>query len=124
MPEPDPTDLVLWKGLSELLLTQKGKFRIRIDKNQGFKPKTEEKDRLVSILRRLESSDSLRKNLSCVSRLPKPEYTNGEWVVLESICRLLKHSSIELDNIFVAFSMIFFQQILLQKELLKMHSYL
>ena len=50
----------------------------------------------------MEFSYTLRRNLSYVSRLPKPGYTDGEWDILESISRLLKHSSIELDNIFVA----------------------
>ena len=100
MPRPIPDDLLLWQALGEALLTQDGAFRKKINKNTGFLPKTEEKDRFETLLSALEQHESLSEVLHQVRALPEPHYTDGEWAVLESTCRILSRVASELDTIF------------------------
>lgn len=96
--------LELWKCIADFLLTTTGEFRKTVNKNQGFlagKEGKELKDRMLNFLSGLpEIAPDLRDLLQWVKVLPKPEYNETQWELLESLTKTLPRLSAELLLIF------------------------
>lgn len=90
----DPADLPSWQGLADLLLTQTGKWRRRVDVNIGF-PSTrdanavEMKHRMQKLLRDLSCQGQLLSALTLVRRLPNPRFSDTQWKILAALLELL-----------------------------------
>lgn len=87
-------DLAVWKGLAELLLTEKGEWRASRTKLNGFPAEKTEpfvtmKHRAKQLSAALGDHERFRAQLHSVRRLPAPVYTDAAWVVLESLLRVL-----------------------------------
>jgi ATP-dependent helicase/nuclease subunit A len=101
LPQPAPEDLCRWQGIAELLLTQKGLFRKKVDKRQGFpagnKPR---KDAIHSLLEGLSADTHLAAKLHGVISLPPVRYSDDQWRVLLALFRLLPLAVTELKRLF------------------------
>jgi len=101
LPAPIPAEITHWHGVAELLLTQQGEFRKRVDKRQGFpagdKPK---KDMMHALLETLASDSELAESLHGVLSLPPLQYTDEQWQVLLALFRLLPLAVTELQRLF------------------------
>ena len=99
-PDPDPADLPIWRALGFGLLTNNGGWRIKVDKRQGFPPKSEHKERIVPMLDRLRDNDALAAWIDRARALPDPHYGPQEWEVLAAMIRVLEASAAELELVF------------------------
>ncbi len=101
LPAPVPAEITHWHGVAELLLTQQGEFRKRVDKRQGFpagdKPK---KDMMHALLETLASDAELAESLHGVLSLPPLQYSDEQWQVLLALFRLLPLAVTELQRLF------------------------
>ncbi len=100
-PEATVAAMGQWRGIAELLLTQKGDFRKRVDKRQGFpsgdKPR---KDKMHALLETLADDVELAESLHGVLSLPPIQYTDEQWQVLLALFRLLPLAVTELKRLF------------------------
>jgi ATP-dependent exoDNAse (exonuclease V) beta subunit len=99
--------LTHWITLINRLLTVNGKkWRSSVDKNAGFpspseargeekERRTEQKQRLAALLKRLEHDDRLRDQLNTIRKLPQPGYEEEAWLSLESLLRILLRAAQE-----------------------------
>lgn len=114
LPGTDETDVPLWLGMAELLLTQKDTWRKVVNKNQGFPSEgsKSEKDlskamkaRLIDWIGELSGtpqSEVFRLALANIRMLPPREYSQAQWEALGAIARLLPRATAELWNVFAA----------------------
>jgi ATP-dependent helicase/nuclease subunit A len=101
LPSSEPENAPLWRGIASLILTDKGEFRKRLDKNCGF-PSIHRvmKDRFERLLQSLASTD-IQAAFDTLRTLPADRYPDSQWEVLEALLRLLPRAAAELR---VAFS--------------------
>ncbi|MDO8437103.1 MAG: UvrD-helicase domain-containing protein [Nitrosomonadaceae bacterium] len=109
LPGSADDDVVLWRGIVELLLTKEGDWRRQHDVKNGFPPgssKAEKeiskswKERALALIAALKENDTLRQALHDMRRLPPPAYTDMQWEVLGAITRLLPHAVGQLKLVF------------------------
>ena len=90
-----------WLGLAELLLTQNGTFRKKVDKRQGFPAGDEgQKDSIHALLEGLAGEAELAALLHGVRALPPTRYSDEQWAVLLSLFRLLPLAVADLERQF------------------------
>ncbi|OGP14331.1 MAG: hypothetical protein A2054_03790 [Deltaproteobacteria bacterium GWA2_55_10] len=116
LPGDKTQDLPLWKGIRELLLTQKGELRKPrgITVKQGFPPGAESakaKEEFQSILAALEDEEGLIGALGRVEILPSPEFEREEWEVLLALIRLLPIAERKLMEVFAEAGVVDFQAV-------------
>jgi ATP-dependent helicase/nuclease subunit A len=101
LPAPSPHELHQWQGIAELLLTQKGQFRKKVDKRQGF-PATGKarKEAMHELLELMAADTSLAAHLHGVKSLPPVSYSDEQWGVLLALFRLLPLAVTELKRLF------------------------
>lgn len=113
-------DVAHWRGVAELLLTDKGTWRKQAKAVIGFPPgnaKAEKersdawKQRLRLLINALESEDDFRLALQDVRRLPPSNYTDSQWEILGAITRLLPYAVAQLNVIFQANGVVDFSEI-------------
>jgi ATP-dependent exoDNAse (exonuclease V) beta subunit len=101
LPAPKAGETGLWQGIADLLLTQKGQFRKKVDKRQGFPPGDKaRKDAMHGLLEDVSDDDDLATVLFRVVDLPPVQYTDEQWRVLLALFRLLPLAVIELQRLF------------------------
>jgi ATP-dependent exoDNAse (exonuclease V) beta subunit len=97
-PEALPEQLVHWRGLAELLLTDKGEWRKKPNKNQGFPPEDKaSKQRIESLLARLLREPEMERALHRVRALPAARYDDSQWQILTDLLNVLKLAVAELE---------------------------
>lgn len=107
VPGCEAKDLPLWKGIKEMLVTDKDKWRKPkgINVNNGFpkdktEPATTRKREFLELLESLSSQEALLTALSEAGGLPHPKFDDGEWEILSSLLHLLPIAEGELNEIF------------------------
>ncbi|MCB1683446.1 MAG: UvrD-helicase domain-containing protein [Pseudomonadales bacterium] len=104
LPGLSPAELPLWQGLADALLVKgKAQFRQTVNVQQGFPPRTPEKDQFIDLLQALAALPariSPAVALDRVRNLPDPHYQEDEWLVLESLVRVLQRAALELRLVF------------------------
>jgi len=95
-PTSDPSELIHWKLLSQLVLTKTGGVRKTVTKSIGF-PTTQKKEKkdFKEVLETISSTPKLSTLLVKVRTLPSPRFSEEEWDSLKSFISLLP----ELENI-------------------------
>jgi ATP-dependent exoDNAse (exonuclease V) beta subunit len=96
---PFADDVEAWAALADLLLVQKGTWRVRLGPKEGVPPgKTGAawKARTAA----LALGDEFREALAELRRLPPPRYSDAQWDTLAAIATLLKHALAELRVVF------------------------
>jgi ATP-dependent exoDNAse (exonuclease V) beta subunit len=99
-PGTHPDDRGLWVALAGLLMTHKGTLRQKVDRRHGFHPGCHEKARFTALLSTLGRDEQVREALVMVRALPPSGYTDGQWLVLKSLFRVLKLAVAHLKIIF------------------------
>ena len=90
-----------WRAIADLLITNSGSWRKRIDASIGIPPSEKNlKNQLTNIIRSLQSNEVLNKKLFELKSIPEPLYNDGQWEVLLSLLRLLPIVIAELKTIF------------------------
>jgi ATP-dependent helicase/nuclease subunit A len=98
LPGAAAEELPQWRGIAELLLTEKGEWRKKPNKNQGFPPEDKPaKQRLDALLQRLQREPELVEALHRARQLPDARYSEGQWQVLADLLDVLKLSIAELE---------------------------
>jgi ATP-dependent exoDNAse (exonuclease V) beta subunit len=101
LPRPRVNERLAWRGIADLLLTQKGDWRKTVTKNLGFPAgKKEMKLRLTDMLEAIGDLHDLRENLEAVRSLPNPHYRDDQWQVLLALFDLLPLAVAELHRLF------------------------
>lgn len=115
-----------WQSLSNLILNQKGEFRKRFTKKDGFPPGSsfkspdeialakEIKTKLDSILHLINENQKLSALLQQAQIVPSTAYTDEQWRVLQSVIALLPLLAAELSITFSQESKVDFNEIALQ----------
>lgn len=96
--EADAGELERWKGLAALLLTSAGSLRKTVNKNQGFLPKTEHKERLLEWLRGVESDEppAWVVRLQAIVHTPEPVFSVQQWEILQAQLTCLRLAAAQL----------------------------
>jgi ATP-dependent helicase/nuclease subunit A len=92
-----------WAAIAGMLLTDKGGWRLRLTKTEGFppgKPAQPWKDRALALLKVLAARDELRAALADMRNLPPACYSDAQWEVLGAILRLLPRAVGQLKFVF------------------------
>ncbi|NOY62702.1 MAG: UvrD-helicase domain-containing protein [Gammaproteobacteria bacterium] len=116
-------ELPQWLGLAELLLTQGGEWRRKLNKKQGILASssgktTEEKAQLKAVkeemsalLDALREEEGLRQALSALNALPAMAYTDQQWQLIEALLELLPMAVAQLRLAFQAQGSVDFSEI-------------
>jgi len=115
-------ELPQWQGLASLLLTNEGGWRRQITKTQGFPPaaksqqasdngKAEIKSRMITLLDRLRDHEEFRQQLSELSSLPTPTFSEAQWQILQAMIELLPIAVAHLELVFRARGAVDFSEI-------------
>lgn len=96
-----PEELAAWRGLADLLLTQKGTWRKSVNRNQGFPPGDQgQKKDWLAITGRLSGDSGLGALLHTARSLPDAHYDDQQWQVLLALFTLLPLAVSELKRLF------------------------
>jgi ATP-dependent helicase/nuclease subunit A len=92
-PGCEPTDIAAWRSLRNMLVTNNGTWRLRLDKNMGFPAgkgaATERKQQLKAILAELAQLDGLEQLVADITVLPEIDSGSQSWQMLLHLSRLL-----------------------------------
>lgn len=111
-PSSDLDDLPIWKGLSELLLTQELAFRKTITEQQGFPAPSRTKDkadkawhqtmktRMLACLASLQEYPIFLENLKRLCECPSIHYNEKQWEIIKALVQLLPVLTAELSLVF------------------------
>lgn len=96
--EAQADSLSRWKALAALLLTSSGGLRKTVNKNQGFLPKTPQKDQMIEWLRSHESAEApaWAVRLHAIVHTPEPVFTEDQWEVLQAQLGCLRIAAAQL----------------------------
>lgn len=131
LPSTSGDNLPLWKIITLFLLTDKGKgsIRNRLTKNEGFPPKNEIKDkqqqalnesfkeRMMSLLNTLREKSNAEILLQSITQLPSPNYSVGQWQIIEDLSIILPVLAGLLSTVFADAGQVDFSEVA-QKALL------
>ncbi len=107
-------DLGAWLGIAQLLLTDKGEWRKKVDKKTGFPAASAgancaekeafdaAKQRWTGLLARLAGANEFRARLHTLRLLPTARYDDGQWAILEVLTELLPVAAAQLKLVFRA----------------------
>jgi len=110
LPPAQARSLGAWRGITELLLTQKGDWRKQADVRLGFPAASKGngdaeacramKERYKALLVRLGEEPQLLRQLQEIRDLPPPAYSEPDWLVVQALCELLKLADDKLRMLF------------------------
>ena len=87
--------------LADLVLTNVGAFRKRIDRTRGFPPDCKgEKDRLLQLIADMQAIPGLESALAAVIELPPARYSDEEWEIVRAAFTLLRAAAAQLKVVF------------------------
>jgi ATP-dependent helicase/nuclease subunit A len=87
--------------LGNLLLTNDGSLRKRIDRTIGFPPERElEKKRLAHLIARLNAVSGFQSALAAIRDLPPARYAEEDWRIIRACFALLRRAAGELQVVF------------------------
>ncbi len=115
-----------WHAIVQWLLTNEGRFRKSINKNQGFPAKSAGADaaekqrfdamkqRMNALLETLREAERFGALLARIPALPLPRYTDAQWQILEALFALLVHAAAHLSLAFQQAGEVDFAEIAMQ----------
>lgn len=116
MPSTSGGDIHLWCGLADLLLTQKGTLRGKVDKRDGFPADSEKgkphckqmKDSFFALVAELQAYPDFISLLDQTRILPPIKYSQEQWQVMQALFLFLKIAVAELKVVMADHSQIDF----------------
>ncbi|MFT5693210.1 MAG: ATP-dependent helicase/nuclease subunit A [Oceanicoccus sp.] len=119
-----PTDrceaLPQWLGIASLFLTASDDWRKSINVNSGFPTVTSDGDKKLAKTRKetwqhllslCKDNSRMLESLATVRHLPSPTYPDQQWVLLDSLTRLLPVLAAELRLVFQQYGIVDFIEI-------------
>jgi ATP-dependent exoDNAse (exonuclease V) beta subunit len=103
-----------WIALAGMFLTDKGGWRKKLTKAEGFpagKPAQPWKERALALFEVLAAHDGLRAALDDMRDLPPERYSDEQWEVLGAIMRLLPRAVGQLKLVFQARGQVDFTEV-------------
>jgi ATP-dependent exoDNAse (exonuclease V) beta subunit len=114
LPSTNGGGLTLWKAISYFLLTDKGKGTLRktITVKEGFPARTTVKDkeqqalnesfkdRMKTLLDSLRYIPNAESTLQAITTLPSPNYSEGQWQIIEDLSTILPTLAATLTTVF------------------------
>lgn len=112
LPGAEPDQLPLWQSLREFLLTRDGRWRKVVNKNHGFLPESETKERpekerrkackarMKSLINGLCDQEGVRLKLCDVTSLPPLCYSDAQWETLKALLEISLVAAAELLLVF------------------------
>ena len=109
LPPCDGSDFQPWLAIAEMLLTATGDWRKQLTKNTGFPTETLDGDKKLAKLRKqqylelvaeLKASEALAELLTELRLLPELHYHDEQWLLMESLTRVLPVLVAELKVVF------------------------
>jgi ATP-dependent helicase/nuclease subunit A len=107
-------DLEKWNRIADLLLTQGGKLRKRVDKNMGFDATHPLRARCAQLLIRLQSEAPLIDALNRFRELPAPRFSDSQWQAMQASVSVLTLAVAELQIAFREKGRVDFQELLIR----------
>ncbi|WP_100622946.1 UvrD-helicase domain-containing protein [Candidatus Coxiella mudrowiae] len=114
LPKINIQNLSAWKGIANLLLTQRGEWRKRIDKSVGFPSDArykQQKLQMQNLLEQFQSNNPLRMALQEIQNCPPINYTQNQWRILKSLISLLPLLVAQLQVIFKDHNIVDFTEV-------------
>jgi len=100
-PDADAATLPLWRAMANVFLTERGEWRKRLNRNQGFPPDGKQmKTRAHDLLASMAEIPRLESALKQVRLLPDPVYSDAQWAILEHLLTVLPLSAAMLKQVF------------------------
>ena len=117
LPGKSVSDITHWQPILDLLLTNSGGWRKKVDRRNGFPaenktnknnplPYKKRKEEIITLLERLSGHDDLLKAANYLRLLPSSKINNKQWSFLVSLTRVLVSLSSELVISFRKFGLI------------------
>jgi len=113
-PGADTDSLAAWCAIRELLLTLEDSWRKLPNVKIGFPSQSTKKldleqkelrqtnkEKMQALISKLQKVDGLSNALALTRSIPQGRYSETDWLIVESLCRLLKLAAAQLENIFV-----------------------
>ncbi len=114
LPEPIPEELAQWQGITELLMSKEGAWRKPkgVNVKLGFPPASGTRDktekdlreamlaRIKALLESLHDEIDLGEKLHAIRLLPRADYQQSQWRLLDALLKLLPQAVDELRNVF------------------------
>ncbi|MBI5234857.1 MAG: UvrD-helicase domain-containing protein [Deltaproteobacteria bacterium] len=116
LPSASADDFGRWQAIRKLLLTDDDKWRIKVDKRNGFpadKAGKERKTDFLELVAALSEQDGLLGRLAALKQLPAPAYTDEEWRTLSALIHLLPSAVKRLEEVFMERREVDFQSVAL-----------
>ncbi len=115
LPQECAKDLVLWKGVRDMLLTKENTLRKTVNKNNGFPTEGTDakwmKGEFKDLLGRMKDAEGFVSQLAKVRDLPHPVFDDNQWEALSSIVRLLPLAQERLSDVMADLGQSDFQSI-------------
>ncbi len=112
VPEATADALASWRALADFLLTDKGSFRLTVNKAIGFPAANKKspdaarrgaaRDGMIALLADARSVPGLAEALAAVRTLPPPVYADGAWSFIDATLSLMPRIAGHLLTIFAA----------------------
>nr|VFJ43144.1 MAG: PD-(D/E)XK nuclease superfamily protein [Candidatus Kentron sp. FM]VFJ65224.1 MAG: PD-(D/E)XK nuclease superfamily protein [Candidatus Kentron sp. FM]VFK15301.1 MAG: PD-(D/E)XK nuclease superfamily protein [Candidatus Kentron sp. FM] len=106
LPGDGVRDIPLWLGIAALLLTERGTWRARYTKNQGFPPVKKAaigpdmKKTVAELMADLSDAEVFRARLQGVRELPAATYDDRHWRLLDALLTVLRLAAATLRLVF------------------------
>ncbi|SFF47733.1 ATP-dependent exoDNAse (exonuclease V) beta subunit (contains helicase and exonuclease domains) [Fontimonas thermophila] len=117
-PEPRAAYLHQWLALIDLVCTQQGNWRQKVDKRQGFVSGTADagarKQAHLELIEQLAQCPGLLEALQAVRRLPAPRYADAQWEVLQALLETLRLAAAHLRIVFATRGEVDFAEVAMQ----------
>jgi ATP-dependent exoDNAse (exonuclease V) beta subunit len=98
--------------LAKLLLTGDGDFRKAVDKRHGFPAHLKrEKERILDLIRRLDSIPGLQQKFAALRELPPARYADEDWEIVRASFTLLRHAAGQLHVAFAEAGVVDFTEV-------------
>ncbi|MFB3827358.1 MAG: UvrD-helicase domain-containing protein [Bryobacteraceae bacterium] len=94
---PGAENMAAWLEIADMLLTQKGEWRKRLTRANGFPPGAG-KARCEALIAAL--GEDVRAALDHLRVLPDTRFPDAQWQALEALCRLLPMAAAQLQLLF------------------------
>jgi ATP-dependent exoDNAse (exonuclease V) beta subunit len=106
-----------WRGITHLLLTERGAWRTRFTRSAGFGPEhAAERAMIENLCNGLRGNERLRAALAALDDLPDAPYSEEHWVNLTALRTVLLHLAAELRVIFAERQTIDFVELAIAAE--------
>jgi len=97
---PDAGDLLRWRAVATLLITNEAAYRKRLTKQEGFPPLCTDKSAMTDLIEELERAPAVLRTLVKVRGIPAPAYDDEQWDRVREVALVLVLAAAQLEHVF------------------------